>query len=290
MTEIRLVFDGRHELGEGCVWNAADGRLWWVDIKAPTLHALDPASGAHEQWSMPGPIGSFAFRRDGGLLVAVRTGLAIFHPESGVFEPLLDLEPEKPDNRLNDGRCDRQGRFWVGTMSMAEREPSGTLWRFGEDRRPLPWRRGIVIPNSIAFAPDGRTMYFTDTAEGRILAFDYDPATGEPVNERTFAALDTAPGRPDGSTVDAEGFLWNARYGGSCVVRYAPDGRVDRVVKLPVSQPTCCGFGGPDLRTLFITSAAQFLAPDQRAREPKAGSLFGFEPGVQGLPEPLFAG
>jgi sugar lactone lactonase YvrE len=133
-------------------------------------------------------------------------------------------------------------------------------------------------------------MYFTDTAEGRILAFDYDPATGEPANERTFAALDTAPGRPDGSTVDEEGFLWNARYGGSCVVRYAPDGRVDRVVKLPVSQPTCCGFGGPDLRTLFITSAAQFLRPDQRAREPEAGSLFGFEPGVQGLPEPLFAG
>jgi sugar lactone lactonase YvrE len=290
MTAVECIFKGGHALGEGPAWNASDRCIWWVDIRGPALHALDPATGAHRSWPMPQPIGSFAFHAKGGLLVALGISLDVFHPETGVFEPQVRLAGEPPGNRLNDGKCDRQGRFWVGTMRDGGGAAAGTLYRLTAANEATPVRRGVAIPNSLAFAPDGRTMYFTDTADGRILAFDYDPATGEASGEHEFADRDAAPARPDGSTVDAEGCLWNARYGGSCVVRLTPDGRLDRRIDLPVSQVTACAFGGPGLDTLFITTAAQNLTEDARRAEPLAGGLFACRPGVAGLPETPFAG
>jgi sugar lactone lactonase YvrE len=287
---VTCVLDLHQQLGEGPVWDEAASCLWWVDIKGPAVHRYDPATGAHASFPFPQPVGSLALRPDGTLLVAHKTALVAFDPERSGVTTLLELEPGMPGNRLNDGRCDRAGRFWVGTMAMGERAPTGTLWRFATDRTATAMRQGVRIPNSTAFSPDGRTMYFADTADGRILAFDYDPETGTPSNERTFAALDSAPGRPDGSTVDADGCLWNARYGGGCVARYAPDGRVDRIVELPVSQPTCPAFGGPGLGTLYVTSAAQNLTAAQLAAEPLAGALLAIEPGARGLPEARFLG
>jgi sugar lactone lactonase YvrE len=290
MSEVRCLLACGQELGEGPVWNPGDGRLWWVDIRAPALHALEPGSARHRHWPMPAPLGSFAFRASGGLLLALGTELVAFDPETGALEPLTRLEDPAAGMRLNDGKCDRQGRFWVGTMRDDTDQPHGTLYRFGGSGPASPIRHRVAIPNSLAFAPDGRTMYFADTLDGRILAFDYDPEAGEPGNERTFAALDCAPGRPDGSTVDAQGYLWNARYGGACVVRLDAQGRVERRVDLPVRQVTACAFGGEDLATLFITTAAQHLSLAARAAEPLAGGLFACRPGARGLPETPFAG
>jgi sugar lactone lactonase YvrE len=285
---LECLFDCKHELGEGPIWNPDDGRLWWTDIRGPALHAIEPTTGAHRSWPMSAMLGSFALAREGELLLALGTRLAWFRPEALELETIVDLEPDRPGNRLNDGRCDRHGRFWVGTMQDGGRAATGSLYRFGGDLVPVRARTGIGIPNSLAFSPDGATMYFADTLHGAILAFDYDPASGEPAKERVLATLESAPGRPDGSTVDAEGCLWNARYGGGCVVRYTPDGRVDRLIELPVSQVTCCAFGGPGLETLFITTAAQFLTGEKRRAEPLAGGLFAVPAGVRGLPEGRF--
>ncbi len=210
-------------------------------------------------------------------------------PGSGALKLVAAPERDIPGNRFNDGRCDRGGRFWAGTMSDGPREPTGSLYRLDPDGSCESMRSGIVIPNSIAWSPDDRVMYFADTYVNTIWAYDFDLATGAMRNERVFADCSNQPGRPDGSCVDAEGCLWNAEYGGWRVVRYTPDAKIDRVIELPVSNPTCCCFGGKDFDTLYICTARQRLTPEQLAREPLAGGLFAARPGVRGLPEARFA-
>ena len=191
--------------------------------------------------------------------------------------------------RCNDGKCDRQGRFWVGTMGDMRRTPRGHLYRLDPQaglRRVLD---GLTIPNGLCWSPDGRTMYFTDSPTRLIWAFPYDPATGTPGERRVFAQVDGS-GVADGATVDAEGCLWSARHGGGRVTRYTPDGRIDREIALPVSQPSCCAFGGPDLGTLFVTTARNGLSADDLAKQPLAGAVLALEPGVRGLAEPRYAG
>jgi sugar lactone lactonase YvrE len=236
---------------------------------------------------MPSFVGSFALRRAGGLLVALADRLAFFDPASGRFETAAELPPGL---RCNDGKCDRAGRFWVGTMHDAEREPLGTLYRLDGDRSLHAVGDGITVPNSLAWSPDNRVMYHADSAERTIYAYDVDHATGAIAGRRVFARTAPPHGYPDGSTVDAEGFLWNAEYAGSRLVRYAPDGRVDRTISLPVSQPTSCAFGGRALDTLYVTSSRQRMSREQIEREPMAGGLFPLDVGVKGLPEPRFAG
>jgi sugar lactone lactonase YvrE len=199
-------------------------------------------------------------------------------------------EAHLPDNRFNDGRCDRRGRFFAGTMSDVRRDPAGSLYRLDADLSCHRLFSGIIVPNSIAWSPDSRTMYFADTYRARIAAYDYDAETGDLSRERLFVDAAGHPGRPDGSCVDADGCLWNAEYGGGRVVRYTPDGRIDRAIALPVSNPTCCCFGGARLDILFVSSARQRLSAEQLAREPLAGSVFAVRPGVSGLPEGRFAG
>ena len=286
MPEAHPVVRCRNILGEGAVWSVDRQALFWTDIHGRRLWSFDPATGRERCWEAPDRIGCFALRRDGTLLAGFAQGFAIYDPDSGRVEPLHPFEPDRPTTRLNDGRCDRQGRFVAGGMDEADpcRAISG-LWRLDAGRTLERLVDGIAISNSVCFSPDGRTLYRTDTPDRVILAHDYDPGTGRLGDARVFHALPPGPGSPDGSTVDSEGFLWNAEHGGGRVVRYAPDGTVDRVVTMPTPNTTCPAFGGPDLGTLYVTTAAE-----GREGDPLAGCLFAVEAGVRGLPEPLFAG
>jgi sugar lactone lactonase YvrE len=282
---------GSDALGECPVWDDRARLLRWVDIGAPALKRSDASGSQLRTLALPEAMGSYALREASPwLLAAMRSGIYLLDPDTGERSLLVRPEPDLPGNRFNDGRCDRSGRFWTGTMSTAERKPSGSLYRLDADGRCARVRTGITIPNSIAWSADGRTLYFADTPRRCIWAFECDPASGEIVAERLFAESPGDPGGPDGSCVDAEGCLWNAEYGRSRLVRYTPRGKVDRVVPVPVSNPTCCCFGGARLDTLFVTSAAQRLAPDELARQPLAGSVLALNPGVRGLPESRFAG
>lgn len=288
LSGVELVAESGDQLGECPLWDDREGALYWVDSRAPAVKRFAPASGRTDVLALPETVGSIAFRERGGMLAATRSGIHFLDPSSGRLERIAAPEPQLPDNRFNDGRCDRQGRFWAGTMSDVRRDPVGTLYRLDPDLSCTPLRNAIIIPNSLAWSPDGRRMYFADTNRHTIWAWDYDPLTGAATNERVFA--DTGAGRPDGSCVDADGCLWNAEYGAGRLVRYTPGGKRDRVVELPVANPTCCCFGGKDLDYLFVTSARQRLTPADLAQQPLAGSVFALRPGVRGLPEPRFAG
>jgi len=299
MTEATCVIDCRNHLGEGAYWDARGGALWWVDVPLPSmLNRLFPASGRHDSWPMPEMITALAVRENGqGLLIASHGGVNFFDPVEGRLQRILAPEQDKPFNRSNDGAADRAGRFWLGTMQnniapdgsgLAIVASSGSLWRIDPDRRATVMARDVGISNTVCWSPDDRTMYFADTQTGWIYAYDFDLAAGTIANRRNFARHER--GHPDGSTVDADGYLWNCRWGGGCVMRFAPDGRVDRTVELPTDLVTSCAFGGPDLDTLYITTARYGLSESDRARTPHAGSLFACRPGVRGLADARFAG
>jgi len=277
-------------LGECTVWCDRDQVLWWVDIRAPSLQRYNPANGEVRAVALTEAIGSFGLTRSGTSMIAgMKSGLYFLDAASGALKVVAQPEKQLPKNRFNDGRCDRGGRFWAGTMQDGPREPVGSLYRLDADGRCTHMRGGVFVPNSIAWSPDDKVMYFADTHRQLIWAYDFDLAQGAVRNERVFADCSNRPGKPDGSCVDADGCLWNAEYGGSCVVRYTPDGRIDRSVDLPVANVTCCCFGGKDLDTLYISTARQRMTPEQLAREPLAGNVFACRPGVRGLPEARFA-
>jgi L-arabinonolactonase len=293
---MQLVVDGRHVLGEGIIWNERSGRLLWTDIESSELWSHDPASGLLERWPLPERLCSMALTSDDGrLLLALESGLAFFDLATGELTRICTVEGHLPSTRLNDGRVDRQGRFVFGAFNQAEnpKHAIGGFYRLNHDlsleRLPLG---DVAIANSICFSRDGRTMYYSDTATGEIRCCDYgtsrDPAGGAVANLRVFAPAGVAPGDPDGATIDAEGYLWNARWGGGQVVRFAPDGRIDRVLHLPAPQPTCVSFGGAGLDVLYVTTAAVGLAPETLAATPGSGGVFAHAVGVRGLPEQRF--
>jgi len=285
---VELVAKSADQLGECPIWDERLQLLYWVDSRGPAVKRIEPGSGKIHVLPVAEAIGSIAFREGRGMLAATKSGIHFLDPASGSLAPMARPETHLPDNRFNDGRCDRHGRFWAGTMSDVRRDPVGTLYRLDTDLRCTPLRNAIIIPNGLAWSPDGRTMYFADTMRHTIWAWDYDPGSGAATRERVFA--DAGAGRPDGSCVDADGCLWNAEYGAARVVRYTPAGVVDRVIELPVANPTCCCFGGPRLDELYITSARQRLTAGELALQPLAGNVLVVRPGVQGLPESRFAG
>jgi sugar lactone lactonase YvrE len=287
-VKVEVAAPGMDQLGECPLWDERTGRVYWVDSRGPSIRRLAPGTGTVEVFPLPEVVGSIAFRERGGLLAATKTGIHFCDPEHGTLTPAARPESHLPDNRFNDGRCDRNGRFWAGTMSDVRRDPVGTLYRLDAELRCTALRNSIIIPNSLAWSPDGRTMYFADTYRSTIWAWDYDPATGDATRERVFA--DTGAGRPDGSCVDADGGLWNAEYGAGRLVRYAPGGEVDRTIDLPVANPTCCCFGGTRLDELYVTTARQRLTAEQLAQQPLAGSLLVLRPGASGLTESRFGG
>ena len=269
MLKAERVLDSEDELGECPIWDDRMGALWWVDIHGRAIKRYD---GTNVRiMPMPEMPGSIALRREGGLLVAMESGVFLL----GTEEPRLLVRPPEHEAglRFNDGRCDRAGRFWVGTLAEPDFAPRGVLYRIGADGSAKAFRTGVQVPNSIAWSPNGRTMYFADSPRHKIWAFDYDTEQGEISGERVFAA--PHPGFPDGSCIDAEGCLWNAEWGARRVVRYTPSGKVDRIVEVPAEKPSCCCFGGTQLDTLYITTAD------------RAG-LFAVTPGVKGLAESRF--
>jgi sugar lactone lactonase YvrE len=290
--EIRLALDAKAALGEGPVWCPRENALYWVDILEPALKRFVPATGETRSWTMPQLIGSFALRESGGVVVALRRGIFFFDFATGAVRDVFGAPEEPNDTRFNDGKCDRAGRFWAGTMHFdgLPRQPKGSLYRLDADLRCTRMETGIRTSNGLGWSLDNRLMYYTDTRVSRIDVFDFDPATGAIANRRPFAHVPTETGMPDGLTVDAEGCVWSAHWDGWRIVRYAPDGSVARVVKLPVQRPTSVNFGGPDLRTLYITSARDGLDAQALKDQPQAGGIFALETEVAGLPEPRFAG
>lgn len=286
---VARVGDLTDELGESAVWSPGEAALYWVDIRCPAIRRWDSRSGATRSWTMPELVGSVALRRSGGLVVALRHSIAFFDPSTGALEPVAAPEAERPEMRFNDGRCDRQGRFWCGTMNNDTRAPEGSLYRLDASHELVQVAGGFSIPNSLAWSPDARTMYFADSLRYEISSYDFDLENGSLGAAQPFAWTQP-PAIPDGSTVDADGYLWNAEYDGWRVVRYAPDGTIDRIVELPVQRPTSCTFGGADLDVLYVTTATQRLGAAELARQPLAGALLALEPGVRGLPEPSYAG
>lgn len=282
------VGDTQDILGESAFWSESEQALYWVDIRGQFIRRRTWRDGKVESWKMPELVGCIAPRAvKPGLVVALRSAIAFFDPSTGVLERIDAPHAGAPEMRFNDGRCDRQGRFWVGSMDDVGRGPVGTLYRFegGSLTRVI---EGVAVPNSLCWSPDGKTMYFADGVEPVIWSFPFDTATGEPGDRRLFARLPDGAGIPDGATVDTDGFLWSAQYGGGVVTRYAPDGRIDRVIPVPVTQPACCCFGGPDLRMLLVTTATRRLSADALERQPLAGALLSLHTAFQGCPDSPF--
>lgn len=286
---IHLALRGDDLTGECPIWDGARGVLRWVDIEGRRLHAFDPSSGAHECIATPARIGCFAMATDGRLVVAMEHAVAWMTIDVDGVEVIAEPEHDRVDNRFNDGCCDRQGRFLAGSMNLKRDAASGSLWCLESDLRVREVASGVIVANGLAFSADGKTMWWADTPTERIFAFDYDIDSGEVTNRRLWLDRGHAPGRPDGGTVDADGCYWSARWRGGCVVRITPDGRVDRVVPLPVEQVTMCTFGGPRHDTLYVTTARNHLDEVALSQQPLAGSLFAIETGVGGIAATPFA-
>jgi len=277
-------------LGEGPLWDASTGQLLSIDCMGRKLLRHNVQSGKHEEWALPRTPGSFALRSGSGMLMAYRRGLAFIEPGTPMLEgipaPGIDFAVEV----FNDGKCDRKGRFWVGTMDRDVQQPVGGLYRVGPDLQVTRMDDGVTLGNGIAWSPDDRTMYFCDSRPGRIWAYDYDLETGSIENRRLFVDFAGRQGRPDGCTIDAEGGLWVAEISAGQVVRFDPAGREVANLAVPVSRPTSVAFGGAGLRTLFVTSMRYGVSPEDLIREPQAGCVFAADVGVAGLPPARFGG
>lgn len=287
---VEIVSQERNLLGECPIWCQETNTLFWVDSRAPALQTYRPDTGDISSHPLSETTGSVCLTEQGDLLVAMTSGIYRLGFDGTVGTQVANATAGHPDNRFNDGRCDRQGRFWVGSMNDKARIPTGALWRLSADHSISLMEPDLIVPNSLAFSPDNSRLYLSDTYRHRIFVFDYHPDDGTISNKRLFSDMEGWTGRPDGSAIDAEGCLWNAEYSGGRVVRYTPDGRIDRTIELPVSQVSCCAFGGKDLDELYITTARQRLTPEQLAAQPLAGCLFVARPGVKGLPEGRYAG
>ena len=237
---------------------------------------------------MPELAGAVVLRQSGGVVVCLKSGLYTFDPDAGLRGPIYTFEGDHPEDRTNDSRCDRLGRLWYSRMRDFGRAETGAIYRLDSTLQPVRMISGLRVPNAICFSSTGDRVYFADTPTGVLEVADLYSASDTPSNRRLLLPADSAAGKPDGATVDAEGYIWNARFGGGCLIRCAPDGKIDTIIELPVSQPTSCSFGGKNLDRLFVTTATQGLAPDLLAREPLAGALLVIEPGVKGVEEYAF--
>jgi D-xylonolactonase len=294
--EPQAIWTAGALLGEGLCWSPGRQAIYWVDILGQSLMRLDLATGRRSTWQFPATIGAVAERANGrGLVVSLRRHLAFFDPDTEALDLLEEAEPALPGNRFNDGKCDAQGRFWACTMDFACVAPTGSLYRLEpEAREPQmvrAWSAQFPVVNGPAWSADGRTLWLNDTARGVVHAFDFDAESGEVSNPRPWLRLGLGDGLPDGMTTDAQGRLWLAHWGGSCVTCHAPDDARDLArIALPASNVTNVAFGGPDLSTLFVTTAATDLSPPERAAQPLAGALFAVETDSIGLAPGLFAG
>ena len=287
---IEVVDEECSVLGESIVWDEVKQCLWWVDGIGQKIHCRDHDTGQKKTWDFDEEIGSIGLRKGGGLIVGMRSGLFLFTEETGKLECFARPDSEFPGHRFNDGKADRSGRFWTGTVLAKEYAPSGRLFRVDPDLSAHLMLEGISCVNGLCFSPDNRLMYYSDSFSNRIEVFDYNEHDGRIFNRRLFAEIPIGRGVCDGATVDAQGYFWSANCYGWCVTRYTPRGQVDMVFNLPVQKPTSLCFGGPDLDVLYITTAHRRLNQAQREQQPLAGKLLAVRPGVRGIAEARFHG
>lgn len=284
----------QNQLGEGVIWHPQQQNLWWTDIQGKLLFCYSPAQDDLKQWSVPERIGSFGFVKDRDeLIVAFESGLAFYHVETQQIQWLGKPESDRTNNRFNDGRVDRHGRFWAGCMveKVTANNPGAGLYRVGRNQQISRQLDGFHISNGLCWSPDGTVMYHADSPAQAIYRYDFEgKSEGKScvVKNKQLFAQTPAGIYPDGSTVDAQGGIWNAQWGGHRVVRYQPDGEISFILELPVSQPSCVCFGGPDMDWLFITSARQDLSPQQLEGQPEAGNLLIYQTNIVGLDETMF--
>ncbi len=302
---IECVLDCQNHLGEGPVWDEAEGRLYWVDGTGrregkPSVWRLDPKSGKVENWSLGHDVGAMALRKDGGAALANDDGFYFFDFDTGALDLITHVDADQSRTRLNDGKVDRRGRFFAGGMDDLEELEICGLYRLDPDLSVTKVDGGIICSNGPCWSPDDKTFYFADTFKQEFWAYDYDIETGSVSNRKVLATTDDDPGVPDGSTVDAEGYMWNAQVVGGALVRYAPDGSVDRRIEMPVRNVTSLNFGGDNLDEIYVTSMARVIHPGADAHDEfvvetkpqkNAGGLFRVTGlGIKGLPEPRFGG
>lgn len=285
-AKAELFVDSRCELGEGPFWHPMLKRLFWFDILNQTLLSADADGKLVDRITFKDVVSAAGIIDEDHLLVAQAGALLNYEISTDTSQVVIPLEEEKVGNRPNDGRVNRAGGLWIGTMSRrgGQEQGAGALYQFRAGTLTT-LLENVTIPNSACFSPDGRTAYFADTGENLIRKVSLDPETGLPAGEWSEFARTDGLGSPDGSVVDSEGYVWNARWGAGCVVRHAPDGSVDRVIEVPASRTTCPAFGGDDLKTLFITTAREHMTPEELEREPHAGSVFAIRVDVPGQPE-----
>ena len=287
-AELVDIVPSGNTLGEGVLWDEGGGAVWWTDIQEKRLFRCRLGENKLEVFRLPERLGSFGFVEGNDKIVAAfESGLAFYRPSTGDTEWIKRVDHGAPNVRFNDGRVDRRGRFWSGSMTEGEGAPRGKLYRLGRGGEVTTHMDDIAISNSICFSPDGKHLYFADTPQRTILRYDIGAGEGTISNRTVFAK--TAEGAfPDGSNVDRDGFLWNAQWAAGRVVRYAPDGSVDAEIEVPAAQPTCVAFGGENLDLLFVTSAREGLKQDALERQPHAGDVFVYRTNVKGLIEPRF--
>lgn len=287
--QVELVLDAKADLGEGPLWDDRSGRLVWVDIMEGTVNFFDPSTGGNRAVSVGSPVGAAALHSAGGLLLALKEGFAHLDVEDGKSTPLCGFPGAAPLIRMNDAKCDPQGRLWAGTLSMDMKPGAGALYRLNPDGGVTTVLESVTCSNGIDWSLDGKTMYYVDSMTRRIDCFDFDPLLGSVTNRRSFVQIEQDNAVPDGLTVDSGGNVWVALWGGWGVRCFNPQGELISEIEVPASQSSSCAFGGSDLGDLYITSARTGLTEEQLAKEPHAGGLFRARPGVKGRPANRFA-
>ncbi len=285
-----LILDCQNQHGEGVLWNALDQKVWWTDIEGCALWSYEPATAKSQCHSMSERVCCFAPRKNGGLIIAYADRVVLLDLLGGDETLVCEFEAGNPETRLNDGRTDRQGRLVVGGMNEVSGAPNSSVISIDENLGVTEVIHGVSCANSTCFSADGKTMYFADTPEREIVAYDYDGSTGSLSNRQELASFANEPGLPDGSCVDADGGVWNAEWEGRRVVRIAPNGTIDTIIEMPVWKPTCCAFGGPELDTLYITTSRLLSDDAALAAEPLSGGLFAVKPGFKGVEDSPFNG
>jgi sugar lactone lactonase YvrE len=282
------VLSARARLGEGPIWDATENLLYWVDIFNHRVHQFNPVTGKDEFFDVGDVVGAIAKAGDNRLIMALRHQLAFLNIQTSEVTPIIEIEADLPNNRFNDGKCDSQGRFWFGSMSSEKAQ--ARLYRYDPDGSLHTMETGLTISNGLGWSPDQKTFYLTDSPQQIIYAYDFDLNTGNISNRRIVVDLTHESFSPDGLTIDSEGCIWSAMWNGGCVIRFSPTGEEISRVQMPVPLVTSCNFGGEDLQTLYITTAAVGLQQEEIDKVYDSGDLFAITTKVKGLPTYDFPG
>jgi sugar lactone lactonase YvrE len=288
---VECVVDARNTTGESPLWSAREAALYWVDIPHGTIQRWRPDTGERRSWHLPTAVGSIGLRERGGLVVALRSGFHLLDLDTEALTFLCHPEPTQASNRLNDGKVSPEGRFWAGTMDeRAEKEPIGSLYRLDADHRCTRLVGGVKVSNGLAWSPDGRTMYHSDSRGGAIFRHAYNAHTGTLGEREVFVRMQPEWGRPDGGATDEEGCYWSCGVSAGRINRFSADGELIEFVEMPIKHPTMPCFGGPAGRTMYVTSHRENYSAEELARTPQAGGVFMLESGVAGAPAAYYQG